>query len=344
MIKQILFTFVLSLFSVPSILGQELNDFTRIDSLILVESQKPFNGVILISQNGKMVYYNKKGYSDLEKKTPLKDKSQFVIGSISKQITAVLVLQEYERGRLKLHEPVKTYLPESTQGWADSVTIHDLLCHTHGIIDFNKPSLFPAGEQYSYSQIGYQILSNILEAINKDSFTNLSLKLFKEIGMNNTFHPDSNFYKNLVRSYSEDANGNLILESDRTTYVPAGGFISTAKDLLIWNNYLYNGKLIRKETFELMTTKQLNAVRNHPIFGETSYGYGLTVDTNDNIIQLGQTGYAPSSVCMDFYFPESKVGVIVLENVAYDTENIKKTFSYHTDILNMVRDNLIKKN
>lgn len=342
MFKQILFILLVSLFSISSVFGQKVDDFARIDSLIYAQSTKPFNGVILISQDGEIVYFNKQGYSDLEKKTALKDDSQFVIGSISKQITAVLVLQEYEKGHIKLHEPIKTYLPELTQGWADSVTVHDLLCHTHGIVDFSKPSLFPVGEQYLYSQIGYEILSNIVERINNDSFANLSLKLFSEIGMNNTFHPDSRYYNDLVKSYYEDADGSFILESDKIKYVPAGGFISTAKDLLIWNNYLYNGKLIRKETFELMTTKQPNAVRDHPIFGKTSYGYGLTVDTNDDIIQLGQTGYAPSSVCMDFYFPESKVGVIVLENIAYDTENIKKTFSYHTSILNIVRDDLIK--
>lgn len=280
MSKQIIVALLILFFSVSGVFGKRTYDFERIDSLIKVKSQKPFNGVILISQNGKIVYSNKKGYSDLEKKTLLKDDSQFVIGSISKQITAVLVLQEYEKGRLKLHEPVRTYLPDLTQGWADSVTVHDLLSHTHGVVDFNKPSLFSVGEHYLYSQIGYEILANIIEKINNDSFANLSLKLFRKIGMNNTFHPESNYYKHLVKSYYEDADGNLILETDKVKYPPAGGFISTAHDLLIWNDCLYNGKLLQKSTFDLMTTKQPNAVRDHPIFGQTSYGYGITVDTN----------------------------------------------------------------
>ncbi|PXV62806.1 CubicO group peptidase (beta-lactamase class C family) [Dysgonomonas alginatilytica] len=342
MMKQLTTFFWVSLFATSSVFGQKSNDFTRIDSLIHAESQKPFNGVILISQNGKTAYFKKQGYSDLEKKTVLKDDSQFVIGSVSKQITAVMILQEYEKGHIQLHEPIKAYLPELTQGWADSVTVHDLLCHTHGVVDFNKLSLFPAGSQYLYSQIGYEILSDIVERINNDSFANLSLKLFRKIGMNNTFHPESKYYKDLVKSYNEDENGVLIPETEKTKYAPAGGFISTANDLLTWNDYLYNGKLLQQSTFDLMTTKQPNAVRNHPIFGETSYGYGITVDTNNDIQQLGQTGYVPGSVCMSFYFPESKVGVIVLENIAYDADNIKETFFYHTAILNMVRDNLSK--
>lgn len=344
MIKQTLFIPLLFLLCISTVFGRDVNDFACIDSLIYSKSEKPFNGIVLISQNGQIIYSNRQGYSDIENKIILQDDSQFVIGSISKQITAVMILQEYEKGKIKLHESIKTYLPELTQGWADSVTIHDLLCHTHGVVDLDKPSLFPVGERFAYSQIGYELLSNIVEKVNKDNFADLSLKLFNKIGMYNTFHPDSKMYKHLVKSYYEDKYGNIVLETDKTKYVPAGGFISTAHDLFIWNDYLYNGKLLWEETFDLMITKQPNAVRDHPIFGITHYGYGITVDTSGRVTQLGQTGYAPSSVCMNFYFPEFKVGVIVLENITYDIDNIKKTFSYHTHILNTVRNILIKNN
>lgn len=340
MFRKATIIFLFFLFSISILLARKENGFARIDSLINAVSEKPFNGIVLISRSGEVVYQKKQGYSDLIKLIPLEENSRFVIGSISKQMTAAMVLQEYEKGKLQLHDPIKTYLPELSQEWADSVTIHDLLCHTHGIVGYNKPSLFPAGEKFAYSQIGYQILSEIVERLNNDNFNNLSLQFFRSLGMYQTSFPDTDSVY-LVKGYYEEENGNIKEENNKTEYVPAGGFISTAGDLLIWNNNLYGGNILKEETLSRMFTKQPNAIRSHPIFGETDYGYGITVDTTDNIVQLGQTGYAPGFVSMDFYFPESRIGVIILENIAYDVDDIKKTFFYHTQILDILRKDLI---
>ena len=135
------------LLSISLLVGQNC-PYVSIDSLINKKSIRPFNGVILVHRKGKVVYSSQKGYSDIEKKIALSDNDRFVIGSVSKQITAVMILKEFEKGRVELDKPIKNYLPELTQGWADSVTIHDLLCHTHGIVDMNKPSVFPNGENF----------------------------------------------------------------------------------------------------------------------------------------------------------------------------------------------------
>lgn len=58
-----------------------------------------------------------------------------------------------------------------------------------------------------------------------------------------------------------------------------------------------------------------------------------------SLIQWGQTGYAPGFASMNFYFPQNKTGVIVLENVNYDVSQIKKTFHYHIQILDIVQEN-----
>ncbi|MCE7054330.1 beta-lactamase family protein [Algoriphagus sp. AGSA1] len=80
---------------------------------------------------------------------------QFVIGSISKQITSVLVLREYEKGNLSLNDKIATYLPSIDQSWSKSVTIHHLLTHTHGVVDVNQPLGFEPGAQFQYSQLGF---------------------------------------------------------------------------------------------------------------------------------------------------------------------------------------------
>ena len=321
--------------------GQESIISGQIDSLISTKTTKPFNGVILISQKGKTKYSKTFGYSDIDKKKSLKLNDQFVIGSISKQFTAVLVLREFDKGNIDLFVPIRQYLPELTQSWADTVTIHHLLTHLHGITQLDKPTTFKVGTQYSYSQIGYDLLSKIVKRTSGKSFAELSKNLFEECGMKNTFHPDIKGYNNLVIGYTENDNGKIVFETEIfQNYVAAGSFISTAEDLNIWNKYFYSGKLLKRKTMKMVETKQNGAVRNHPIFGITEYGYGITVDSKENILQFGQTGFAPGFISMNFYFPKTKTSVIVLENVAYETDDLKKTFYYHTGILKIIRNNI----
>jgi Beta-lactamase class C and other penicillin binding proteins len=330
---------LISLLFITTAFGQEINK--GIDSLILAKTRKPFNGIILISQNGETRYSKILGYSDFDKKEVLKFNDQFVVGSISKQFTAVLVLREFDKGRLDLFTPIHNYLPELTQGWADTVTIHHLLTHMHGITQIDKPTAFKVGTQFSYSQIGYDLLAQIIQKTSGKSFAELSKELFEQCGMKNTYHPDIKDYSNLVKGYTEINNGKIEFENETfQNYVAAGSFISTAEDLTTWNNLFYSGKLLKEETMKVLTTQQKGAVRNHPIFGITKYGYGITIDTTDEILQLGQTGFAPGFVSMSFYFPKNQTSVIVLQNIAYDTDDLKKTFYYHTEILKIIRQEI----
>lgn len=321
--------------------GQHINIVKQIDSLILTKSAKTFNGVILVSENGQTKYLKNFGYSDIEKKELLKLNDQFVIGSISKQFTAVLVLRELDKGNLDLFKPIHKYLPELKQSWADTITIHHLLTHMHGITELDKPTIFKVGSQYSYSQIGYDLLSKIVERTSKKSFAELSQNLFTICGMANTFHPNTKKYKNLVKGYTENESGQIAFETETfKNYVAAGSFISTVNDLNIWNSLFYGRKLLKSKTMKMLETKQKGAIRNHPLFGLTEYGYGITIETKGNIIQFGQTGFAPGFVSMNFYFPKTRTSLIVLENIAYDTDDLKKTFTYHTEILKIVRNEI----
>jgi D-alanyl-D-alanine carboxypeptidase len=341
-------TYLIILFFISNFgFSQQFNISSKIDSLILTETKKPFNGIILIHQDGQTKYSKIFGYSNFDKKVPLKQNDQFVIGSISKQITAVLVLQEFDKGRLKLDIPIRNYLPQLTQTWADSVTIHQLLTHTHGIKQLDKPLAFRAGTQFDYSQIGYDLLTSIVEKTSKKSFAKRSIELFDKCKMKNTFHPDLHKHKKLVNGYTEQEEGSIGIKRENESlknYVGAGSFISTVNDMILWNENLFGGKLLSSGTFKLMTTKQKEATRDHPIFGKTDYGYGITVDTRNDILQYGQTGFAPGFVSMNFYFPESKTSVVVLENIAWDFDDLKETFYHHTQILKAVRESLDTKN
>lgn len=319
-------------------------DYTKaIDELVAtsIKEKRPFNGTILISQNGRRLYSKLFGMSDMDKKTALLPNDQYVIGSISKQVTAVLVLQEVEKGHIMLHLPIKTYLPELNQPWADVVTVHQLLTHTHGITALDKPLSFTPGNDFEYSQLGYDLLARIVEKTGKKTFALMAAELFERCNMRSTFHPDLKKHKNLVKGYTTDAEGKPIVEAKTfDTYPAAGGFISTPNDLLIWNTLLHTGKLFSDSSnYKKMITGY--ATRNHPVFGPVDYGYGITNSTKDDYWQLGQTGFVPGFVSMDFYYPQTKTSVIILSNVARDTADLPNTFQFHTQVLDILKQSTL---
>jgi D-alanyl-D-alanine carboxypeptidase len=130
----------------------------QIDSLVDIQN---FNGVIKLMKADKIIYEKCSGYSNFDKKSKLKMTDQFVIGSISKQITAVLVLQFYENHKLKLTDTIVKYLTDLKQGWENQITIHQLLTHTHGVTSLSKGLENEPGTKFNYSQIGYDLLAQI---------------------------------------------------------------------------------------------------------------------------------------------------------------------------------------
>ena len=301
----------------------------KIDSIVAAGE---FNGVVLVTREETVIYRGAFGYSDLEAKTPIIVDNQFVIGSISKQITAALVLREFEKGTIDLDAKLKKYLPELEQEWSSIVTVHQLLTHTHGIVNLNEDLEFEAGSQFHYSQLGFELLAKILESVRGVSFEKLSMDLFAELQLTSTFHPDTKQYDRLVKGYEEDVNGQLnYVTTSLANYAAAGAFISTMDDLNAWNYLLHAGKIVQPTTLERMKTRY--ATRIHPIFGTVEYGYGLLFRANEENVQIGALGYADGFVSAAYYFPAAKMSVVVLSNVAGDLDEFKKTFVVHLGIL-----------
>jgi D-alanyl-D-alanine carboxypeptidase len=304
----------------------------RIDSLIEANTKRFFNGIILVSQNDKTIYSKVKGFADLENKTSLVIDNQFVIGSISKQITAVAVLREVDKGLIDLHVPVKKYLPNMSQTWLDSITVHQLLNHASGVTDWDKSLKFKPSTDFSYSNIGYELLAKIAENVTKKSYATLTNEIFKICKMKHSMSPKLNQHKSLVNSYTEDSTGKIKVVKNllKDLGIPSGGMISTAEDLLLWNENLHGGKLLSQKSYDMMTT--VSSHRDHFIFGKVDYGYGLQIDRKGKTLEIGHSGYATGFTSMNFYYPETKTSLIVLENIAWDADNFKDTFKHHVDI------------
>ena len=275
-----------------------------------------FNGVVLVSQKGKIQYLKANGYRDVEKKIPLKTDDQFEIMSNSKQITAVLVLQAAEQGKLNLKTPIKKYLPSLTQSWADTVTVHHLLNHTHGITDTDKPAAFKAGSQFKYGNLSYTLLGEILKNTTGKDFTELAQSLFKKLKMDKSFIYNVKNNQSLVPGYRSDNNQfEKVKESFLNQEIaPAAGVISTVQDLAKWDEALFKGKLLSPEFQKLMLTPSTTA--QHNVFGKESMGFGYNVRfiKEAGLDYYGVTGLGDGFTCLNVYFPSTDTSLIILEN------------------------------
>lgn len=136
----------------PQETGFSADRLSRIDKLLeeRVRNQSIPGAVALIVRNGKIAYYKAFGFSDVNKKTPLKKDDIFRIASQSKAITALAVMILWEEGKFLLDDPVSQYIPEfahpkvltsfnkndssfTAQPATHEITIRQLLTHSSGI-------------------------------------------------------------------------------------------------------------------------------------------------------------------------------------------------------------------
>lgn len=323
-------SFVVFIIHSTSLFAQTItNNAHRLDS-VLNRNFPNFSGAILYANKNTIQYFRSQGMADYEKKIPIDKTTKFIIGSVSKQITAVLVLQAVDRKKIDLNATIGKYLPSLTQTWKDSVKVIHLLAHTHGIYSLDEDLMFVPGTSYYYSQIGYQLLADILEATTHKTFAQLSATLFKKCKMKNTSHPDN--LGNRPRAVGYNSNDSSMRTEDTNclkNYYAASAFISTAEDLFKWNNCLHSGKILSKSSYNNMIAPQPNAIRDHPMFGSTKYALGTTFDSTARRIRIGQTGYDPGFASMSFYYPKTKSQFIVLQNYTLDYRSLLYTFEVH---------------
>jgi CubicO group peptidase (beta-lactamase class C family) len=312
-------TFILSsilLFSSSFLFAQKKNNYaSQIDSLISV-SNPIFNGVVLISKNGKTVYNKVYGFTNFETRKYLKSDSQFEIMSNTRQITAVLILKEVEQGRIDLQVPIKKYLPQLNQTWADSVTVHQLLNHTHGIVDLKKPLAFKPGSDFKYGDLGYSLLGKIIESVTKKSYYEVANSFFKELKMTHTLCLSAAPIKNLVSGYVNNNNAFKLVSKTMITIesTSSNGIVSTAGDLAIWNENLHKGKLLQPQSYQLLF--KYNITAQNSFFGpeKIGYGYGFRIVDKEPVKYVGHTGLGDGFSSVNLYFPDSDVSLIILEN------------------------------
>jgi D-alanyl-D-alanine carboxypeptidase len=321
---------ILFIFCKFNAVAQKKDDYSsKIDSLIQVKNPRIFNGVILITQNGTIKYSKANGYSNFEKKIFLNKEDKFIIMSNSKQITAVMILKEVEKGNIDLNISIKKYLPHLDLVWKDSITVHQLLNFTSGIDEINKPLIYKPGSDYNYNNANYALLGKILEKIHKKSYSEVANNFFKDLKMKNTQCYNPGKKQNIVTNYNNYDN-EMKLVDERVIVpsynIPAAGIISNVKDLNIWDDKLHNSKILNENTYNLLLNYQVKA--QHNAFGKEKigYGYGIRIHDLTENKYYGHTGGGDGFLSYKIYFPKNKLSVIVLENQTNKDNNLNYSF------------------
>ena len=110
------------------------------------EEYGKFNGSVLVSDQGKVIYKKGFGLANMEWDIPNQPNTKHRLGSITKQFTAMLILQLVAEGKLDLKEPITKYLLDYPKATGDIITTHHLLTHTSGIPNYTSFPKFMADE------------------------------------------------------------------------------------------------------------------------------------------------------------------------------------------------------
>ncbi len=267
---------------------------------------KEFNGSALVAEKGKVIFKKGFGNANMEWNIPNTPDTKFRIGSMTKQFTAMLIMQLVEEGKLKLDVPITTYIPDYPKDKGDKITIHNLLTHTSGIPNYTDQPSFPSimknpitphdliktfwdlpldfepGTKFQYNNSGYIVLGYIIEKVTGKSYEDvLKEKIFEPLGMNNSgYYHTSEIIPKRASGYDK-----IGIKYNNTSYldlsVPysAGSLYSTAEDLYLWDQALYTEKLLSKKYMDKIFTPY-----SKPPFADGyGYGWGISKKHLDNI-------------------------------------------------------------
>ncbi len=246
-----------------------------------------FNGSVLLAQNGKTELLTYTGLSNRHYNIPFSDETRFHIFSLTKTFTAVLIMQLYERGKISLDATISTYYPEYKGEASKKATIRNLLTYSSGRDhkDISSPELIhqaydntiwnlddfittflseklidEPGTKFSYNNGDFILLGKIIEKIYNKPFENvLKEQILIPLKMQHTgFLHHNDIIKNIDEGYSADPSDPFALHMPTNSYIDnfysAGAMYSTPKDLLIFDQAIFNHKLLNKSTLEAMLT------------------------------------------------------------------------------------------
>ena len=301
---------------------------------------------LAVIKDGRIVYERGYGMAKLEDGLVNTPDKVFDIGSVSKQFTAACVAMLVRDGKVKVDDDIRKYLPEMP-AYEKPVTVRHLLHHTSGLRDYNallelagfrddadsptvaealeivrrqKKLNYAPGEEYSYTNTGFFLLSQIVERVSGKSLNAFAQeRIFRPLGMTKTLFQDDHtqVVKDRATGYGAVEGGGFRIYLSNWDETGDGNVYTTVRDLALWDQAFYSGALGQDLMAMLQTTGTLNSGK--PI----TYAWGLVVREYRGlkVVEHGGAwvGYRAALV----RFPDECFSVIILSNLdAFDPSGL----------------------
>jgi CubicO group peptidase (beta-lactamase class C family) len=299
------------------------------------------SGTFLFAKNGRVLLEKSYGYANLELGVRNRRETRFRIGSISKEFTAAAILILQQEGRLDVHSTVQQFLP--TLPNAKQITITELLTHTAGLArdlpnkrEFSKsyhsldelvmvaeglPAAAEPGKRFQYSNLDYLLLAYIVEqSSGRDYGEFLAEKIFLPLKMTHTsVDKHSEITRDRASGYQTGLGDSLVNApfEDMSNETGYGSLVSTAEDLLKWEEAWNNDNVLTKENWKAMFSD----------YGH-QYGYGVSIHQLFHRTVIGHDGEVAGFNTALHSIPEEKLCVIYLANI-------------ESGVLTVIQDDLI---
>lgn len=297
---------------------------------------------VAVARDGELVFVEAHGLADVENSVPATPRSVYRIGSVTKTLTAAAVVVLAEKGELELGAPVQTYCPTFPSKDAP-ITSRQLLAHQGGIRDYDyrrfgeeflstrryqslpdalavfksDPLAAQPGTQFLYSSFGYVLLGCAIEEAGGASYAEvLKRRVLDPARMQQTtLDQAERIVPHRVSGYGNAAGGGWTnaVYVDLSDRFPAGGLLSTPRDLAVFGSALLAGELVSPAGLEAMWKAQPTAQ------GEaTPYGLGWRVSDDPREVSHGGTSVGGSAYL--YLRPDDRLVVAFATNLELWTE------------------------
>lgn len=307
-----------------------------------LQTKAGFNGAVLVAQYGQIIYKKGFGYANYFTKSNINTHTHFQLASVSKQFTAVAIMQLHEKGLLNYEDPIYKHIPGFP--YDSSLTIRSLLTHRSGLSDYAynmdkiydkkvpltnqkvvelmirlKPGIdYRPNAKFSYNNTNYMLLAYIVEKLSGMNFREYAKKnLFEPAGMAESFiydpmHPE--MLRSAATGYVPRRGGPVVSDFNHLDGVTGDkGIYSTVEDLYHWDVALNEEKLVKFSTLEEAFTPQHTTPKLLP----KNYGFGWRLAQLDNGEWLTyHTGWWHGFKNYYLHNPKDNSAIIILGNMA----------------------------